>query len=166
MTVNHAPKPCKIFYTFIFPTIDFHPRKIEERERNSKTGESSNHHFQASARALITHLSTGEGSDRTSKHRRVTPQHQRDRRTPSPPRSSPPKTDPPKTNLVLDPKLTYTVVRSIVLDRHHSRPPIYLSFPQPPDLMNFFCWVLFLLCLSADKFFLLGFVSQSRLPIY
>ena len=61
LTVSHAPKPCKIFYTCIFPTIDFHPRKIEKRERNSKTGESS---------------------DRTSKHRQVAPQHRLDRHHP------------------------------------------------------------------------------------
>ena len=131
LTVNHAPKPCKIFYTCILPTIDFHPRKIEERKRET-------------TRALIAHPSTGESSDRTSKHRRVAPQHRRDCRTPAPPRSSPPKTDPPKTNLVLDPKLIDTAVLAIVLDHHRSRPPIYLSFPWLQDLINFF-------------FFLVGF---------
>ena len=106
LTVNHAPKPCKILYTCIFPTIDFHPTKIEEREK------------QQNRRELRSPLpSTNESSDRTSKHRRVAPQHRRDSRTLAPPRSSPPKTVPPKTDLVLNPKLTCTAVLSIVFDR-------------------------------------------------
>ena len=95
-----------IFYTFIFPAIDFHPRKLEEREK------------QQNRRELRSPLpSTNESSDRTSKHRRVAPQHRRDSRTLAPPRSSPPKTVPPKTDLVLNPKLTCTAVLSIVFDR-------------------------------------------------
>ena len=95
MTVNHAPKPCKIFYTCIFPTIDFHPRKIEEREK------------QQNRRELRSHIQAPTS------------------RTPAPPRSSPPKTDPPKTDLVLDPKLIGAVVLVLaivlVLDclKHH-----------------------------------------------
>ena len=86
LTVNHAPKPCKIFYTCIFPTIDFHPRKIEEREK------------QQNRRELRSHIQAPTS------------------RTPAPPRSSPPKTDPPKTDLVLDPKLICATVLAIVLD--------------------------------------------------
>ena len=130
LTVNHAPKPCKIFYTCIFPTIDFHPKKIEERQKQQNRRELRSH-IQATARASIAHPSTSKSFDRTSKHRRVAPLHRWDRRTPTPPRSSPPKTD-----LVLDPKIIYTAILAIVLDHHHSR---------PLDLMIFF--------------FLLGFVS-------
>ena len=86
LTVNHAPKPCKIFYTCIFPTIDFHPTKIEEREK------------QQNRREFRSHIQAPTS------------------RTPAPPRSSPPKTDPPKTDLVLDPKLICATVLAIVLD--------------------------------------------------
>ena len=113
LTVNHAPKPCKIFYTCILPSIDFYPRKIEEREKQQEL----QLHIQAPARAPIAYPSIGESSDHTSKHRRVAPQHWRDRRTLARPRSSPPKTYPPKTDLILDPKLIGTVVLAIVLDR-------------------------------------------------
>ena len=119
-----------IFYTFIFPAIDFHPRKLEEREK------------QHNRRELRSPLpSTSESSDRTSKHRRVAPQHQRDRRTLAPPRSSPPKTDPPKTDLVLDPKLICATILAIVLD--------YRSISLSLD--RWIWWFFF--------FFLLGFVS-------
>ena len=130
LTVNHAPKPYKIFYNCIFPTINFHPKKIEERERE----------IAKLARASIAYPSIGESSDCTSKHQRVALQHRRDHRTPEPPRSSPPKTDPPKTDLLLDPKF----ICAAVLNHHRSRPSIVLSFPQSLDLMNFFFWVLFL----------------------
>ena len=122
LTVNHAPKPCKIFYTCIFPTIDFHPKKIEERQKQQNRRELRSH-IQATARASIAHPSTGkshpsigESSNRTSKHRRVAPQLRRDCRTPTLPKLSPPKTDPSKTDLVLNPKLIGAAVLAIVLD--------------------------------------------------
>ena len=120
LTVSHAPKPCKIFYTCIFPTIDFHPRKIEKRERNSKTGESS---------------------DRTSKHRQVAPQHRLDRHHLRP----------------IHPKLISFSTQS------SSAPPFLPSFSTAnlslfpltvgfdDFFFFFFCWVLFLLCLSIEK---------------
>ena len=69
-------------------------------------------------------------------------------RTPVPARSSPPKTDPPKAHRRR-------------CSRHRSWPLIYLSFPRSPDLMNFFCWILFLLCLSIEKWYYI-FVWKLR----
>ena len=69
LTVNHAPKPCKIFYTCILPSIDFHPRKIEERKKQQEL----RLHIQAPARAPIAHPSTDEI---------VAPQHYLDRHHP------------------------------------------------------------------------------------
>ena len=71
LTVNHAPKPCKIFYTCILPSIDFHPRKIEEREKQQEL----RLHIQAPARASIAHPSISKI---------VAPQHRLDCHHPRP----------------------------------------------------------------------------------
>ena len=78
LTVNHAPKPCKIFYTCILPSIDFHSRKIEEREKQQEL----RLHIQAPTRAPIAHPSTGESHPSTGEI--VTPQHRLDRHHPRP----------------------------------------------------------------------------------
>ena len=115
-------------------TFNWFPPQENRRERKT-------------ARAPIAHPSTNESSIRTSKHWRVAPQHQRDRRT----------QDRSTQNQSRSQPKAHRRRRS----RHRSQPSIYFSFTRPLDLMIFFCWVLFLLCLSIEEWYYI-FVWKLR----
>ena len=152
LTINHAPKPCKIFYTCILPSIDFHPRKIGERGKKSKSSNcTSKHwqklrsHIQAPTRAPIAHPNTSESHPSTGEI--ITPQHRLDRHQPRP----------------IDPKsISFSTQSS-------SAPPfspLFLTtdlslFPSTAKYDEFFCWVVFLLCLSIEKWYYI-FVWKLR----
>ena len=141
LTVNHAPKPCKIFYTCILPSIDFYPKKTEEREKQQELRS----HIQAPTRAPIAHPNTGESHPSTGEI--ITPQHRLDRHQPRP----------------IDPKsISFSTQSS-------SAPPfspLFLTtdlslFPSTAEYDEFFCWVVFLLCLSIEKWYYI-FVWKLR----